>query len=246
MSGISVEALLKLVPVLSGLRAYHDHEIKGIEHIPEKTSAIIAVNHSLASYDIALLMAGIYEQTNRIARSLIDRLFYKVPGVGNIMESLGSLEGNHQNAVDLLKTGELLVIAPGGMREALRPSTEKYKVMWARRKGFVKLSIETGTPIVLAACPAADDMYDIAPSHVTAWAYKTFKIPLFFAKGLGFSPLPKAVKLTHYLSEPQVPPKMANTKEEFDAQVKTFHAAVCERMQRLLDESVAVEKSKKR
>ena len=239
---MNTEALLKLAPILAGLRAYHDHSIVGAEYLPEKSSAIIAVNHSLASYDIALLMAGIYEHVSRIPRSLIDRLFYKVPGMGSLMESLGSLEGNHDNAVEMLKHGELLILAPGGMREALRPSTEKYKIIWGRRKGFVRLAIETGTPIILAACPAADDMYDIAPSHITAWAYKTLKIPLFFAKGLGFSPLPKAVKLTHYLSEPQVPPAKAQSKEDFDAQVNTFHKQICNRMQRLLDDAVLQEK----
>lgn len=239
---VNTEALLKVAPILAGLRAYHDHSIVGSEHLPETSAAIIAVNHSLASYDIALLMAAIYEQVNRIPRSLIDRLFYKVPGMGTLMESLGSLEGNHDNAVEMLKHGELLILAPGGMREALRPSTEKYKIIWGRRKGFVRLAIETGVPIILAACPAADDMYDIAPSHITAWAYKTLKIPLFFAKGLGFSPLPKAVKLTHYISEPQVPPKKAATKEAFDAQVNAFHKQICTRMQRLIDEAVEQEK----
>ena len=124
---LNTEALLKVVPILAGLRAYHDHSVVGTEYLPEKTAAIIAVNHSLASYDIALLMAGIYEHVSRIPRSLIDRLFYKVPGMGSLMESLGSLEGNHDNAVEMLKHGELLILAPGGMREALRPSTEKYK-----------------------------------------------------------------------------------------------------------------------
>lgn len=240
---MSTEALLKLAPILAGLRAYHDHSIVGAKYLPEKTAAIIAVNHSLASYDIALLMLGIYEHINRIPRALIDRLFYKIPGMGAAMESLGSLEGNHDNAMAMLKAGEILVLAPGGMREALRPSTEKYKIIWGRRKGFVKLAIESGTPIILAACPAADDMYDIVPSHITAWAYKTLKIPLFFAKGLGLSPIPKAVKLTHYLSEPQIPPKMAATKEEFSAQVNAFHAQICLRMQRLLDEAVSIEKN---
>lgn len=241
---MNTEALLKLAPVIAGIRSYHHHTVVGLEHIPEDSSAIVAVNHSLASYDIALLMAGIYEHANRIPRALIDHLFYKIPGLGAAMEALGSAEGTHANAVKLLNSGEILVLAPGGMREALRPSTEKYKIMWRRRKGFVRLAIETGTPIVLAACPAADDMYEIFPSHITAWAYKTLKIPLFFAKGLGLSPLPNPVKLTHYLSEPQIPPPMADNKEEFDAQVTAFHAQVCERMQKLMDDSVVIEKAK--
>lgn len=241
---MNTEVLLKLAPVIAGIRTYHHHSVVGLEHLPEKSAAIIAVNHSLASYDIALLMAGMYEHLNRVPRSLIDHLFYKIPGLGEFMEALGSADGTHENAVKLLNNGEILVLAPGGMREALRPSTQKYKIMWGRRKGFVRLAIETGTPIILAACPAADDMYEIFPSHVTAWAYKTLKIPLFFAKGLGLSPLPKPVKLTHYLSEPQIPPPMAPTKEAFEAQVVKFHAQVCQRMQKLMDDSVTLEKSK--
>ncbi|MCX6117573.1 MAG: lysophospholipid acyltransferase family protein [Proteobacteria bacterium] len=236
------EVLIRLAPIIAGIRAYHHHTIVGADEIPRQGSIIFAVNHSLASYDIALLMAGVYEAVNRIPRSLIDRLFYKVPGLGPVMEALGSREGTHDNAIKLLSAGEIIVLAPGGMRESLRPSSEKYKIIWSKRKGFVKLSIETQTPIMLAACPAADDMYDVAGSHVTAWAYKTFKIPLFFAKGAGISPFPKPVRLTHYLSEPIVPPKMPDDKEQFVKVVDEFHQEVCDRMQKLMDSACAQEK----
>ncbi len=242
---MNTDVLLKISPILTGIRIYHNHSIVGDQHLPKEGSAIIAVNHSLASYDIALLMAAVYEKVKRIPRSLIDRLFYKVPGLGQFMEALGSREGTHDNAIKLLNSGEMIVLAPGGMRESLRPSTEKYKIIWGRRKGFVKLAIETNTPIVLAACPAADDMFDIAPSHVTAWAYKTFKIPLFFAKGAGMSPFPKPVRLTHYLSEPLWPPKMPETNEEFLKVVNEFHSKVCERMQELMAEACDQEKLRK-
>jgi 1-acyl-sn-glycerol-3-phosphate acyltransferase len=230
------DLLIRLSPVISAIRAYHNHTAKGLESLPQG-GVVLAANHSLASYDIALLMAAVYEHCNRIPRALIDRLFFKVPGIGPLMESLGSREGTNENALELLRHGEIMVVAPGGMREALRPSREKYKVMWARRKGFVRLSVESGAPIVLAACPAADDLYDVAPSHVTAWAYKTLKIPLFFAKGLGMSPIPKPVTLTHYVSEPLYPPEKVPDSEEMKRLVNQFHAKVIQRMDQLMLEA---------
>ena len=237
---LNTDYLLRLAPVVAGMRAYHHHSTIGMDHIPAG-GVIIAANHSLASYDIALLMANIYDYTNRIPRALIDRLFFKVPGLGSVMEALGSREGNRDNAVKMLNDGEMLVIAPGGMREALRPSSEKYRIIWEKRKGFAKLAVETGVPVILAACPGADDLYDVAPSHITAWAYKTFKVPLFFARGVGLSPIPKPVKLTHYLSEPIMPPVKSEDSAEFSKQVDEFHQRLIERMDRLMADSAKQE-----
>lgn len=233
---LNKEYLLKIAPVISAMRVYHEHSTVGLDQIPD-CGVIMAANHSLASYDIALLMASIYEHSNRVPRALIDRLFFKVPGLGAIMEAFGSREGNRENAIKMLQAHEILVIAPGGMREALRPSSEKYKVIWNRRKGFVRLSVETGAPIILAACPAADDLYDVAPSHVTVWAYKTLRIPLFFAKGLGFTAIPKPVKLTHYLSEPLYPPPYSKDPHVFNKLVEDFHHKVTERMTTLMQQT---------
>jgi 1-acyl-sn-glycerol-3-phosphate acyltransferase len=237
---LNKEYLLKIAPVISAMRVYHNHSSVGLDKIPD-SGVIIAANHSLASYDIALLMASIYEHSNRIPRALIDRLFFKVPGLGALMEAFGSREGTRENATKMLQANEIIVVAPGGMREALRPSNEKYKVIWKRRKGFVKLSIETNVPIILAACPAADDLYDIAPSHLTVWAYKTLKIPLFFAKGFGFSAIPKPTTLTHYLSEPLYPPPFSKDPDIFKKRVDEFHKKVTDRMEALMRESAKKE-----
>lgn len=233
---LNKDYLLKIAPVIAAMRVYHEHSTVGLEKLPS-SGVIIAANHSLASYDIALLMASIYEHSNRIPRALIDRLFFKVPGLGKLMEAFGSREGTKDNAVKMLESDEILVVAPGGMREALRPSSDKYRIIWNRRKGFVKLAIETGVPIVLAACPSADDLYDVAPSHLTVWAYKTLRIPLFFAKGLGFTAIPKPVKLTHYLSEPLHPPAFSTDASILSQRVDEFHKIVVLRMETLMKET---------
>ena len=130
---------MRLLPLLKAIRFYHEHEIIGMGHIPQKGGALLVVNHSLATYDIALLIAAIYETTGRISRPLADNLFFKIPYLSKAVDALGAVRGTRSNAKSLLKAGELVSVAPGGMREALRNSNEKYQLFWKERKGFVRL-----------------------------------------------------------------------------------------------------------
>ncbi len=229
---------LKLLPIVSAIRRYHRHEVKGLDSFPVKGPVLVASTHSLATYDIVLLMAAIYEKHRRFPRALIDRAFYTIPGLGELMENLGCIVGNQQNALTMLNNGELLYVAPGGMRESLRPSSERYQVKWNQRKGFARLSIESGSPIVLAACPRADDIYTVYENTLTKWAYRNFKLPVFFARGLGFTAIPKPVKLTHYLSAPIYPPKPKKDPAAYKRQVYNYHRKLVRRMKEMINEGI--------
>lgn len=231
-------AIDKAIRFLEVLRAYHRHEVIGIEHVPKDGGCVLVSNHSLATYDFALLMSEIYKRVNRLPRPLVDRLFFKIPYLGELMHLLGAEEGSRKSAMALLRKKNLITVAPGGMREALRPSSQRYQIRWARRKGFVRMAIETGSTIVLAACPKADDMYDIVKNPVTPWFYKKFKIPVFLATGLGPTPIPKPVKLTHFISEPLAPRKMSAKDPEFENYVDEFHQLVLEKMRALIDQAI--------
>lgn len=231
--------ILKLLPLVKALSTYHQHEVKGLERFPRRGPVLVVSNHSLATYDIMLLGFSIYCQYGRLARPLIDRLFFKVPGIGKLMESLGSVQGNQKNARNLLEDKNIVLVAPGGMNESLRSSSEKYKIIWDRRKGFVKLAIETQVPIVLAACPAADDLYDVFTGDISKWAYQTFKLPVFLAKGLGISPIPKPVKLVHFLSARINPPKLDVYEANPDEVLDLFHKKITASMKRLMKKGSA-------
>ena len=94
--------------------------------------------------------------------------------------------------------------------------------------------MKTQVPIVLAACPKADDLYEVYPSHVTAWFYQNYRVPVFIARGRGCTPLPKPVKLVHYLSEPMEPPPWTDDESEREKRLKKFHAKIVSRMKELL------------
>lgn len=233
------ELIKTFLPALYAARAYHRHEVRGIEHVPRHGPALLVVNHSLATYDIMLLMTAIYQETGHFPRALIDRLFFKVPFLGELMTSLGSVKGSPNAGEDLLRGGEVVTVAPGGMREALRPSGERYQIRWDKRYGFVKLAIKMGVPVILAACPRADDVYEVYPSYVTSWAYRTFRVPFFLARGVGPTPLPRPVKLIHEVSEPLLPPPWTDDEAELRLRVGAFHQVIVDRMNRLIVEAIA-------
>ncbi|SMF67190.1 lysophospholipid acyltransferase family protein [Pseudobacteriovorax antillogorgiicola] len=232
------ELQLKLLPITLGLRLYHRHEVHGLENIPASGPVIIACNHSLATYDISLLMSAVYQKLHRFPRALIDRAFYRIPGLGELMEKLGCIVGSQENAQSLLSNGEILYLAPGGMQESLRPSTDRYRVLWTKRKGFAKLAIDSGAPVILAACPKADDIFTVYENGVTDWIYRNFKMPFFLARGLGPTVMPKPVKLDHYLSRAFYPPKKNHDPVAYKRQVYNFHRKLVQEMNRMIDEGV--------
>jgi len=226
------------MPLVKGLRRYHRHTVNGLNSIPKEGKVLLVVSHSLATYDIALLFHAIYKGRGRLSRALIDKLFYKIPYLAEFMEATGSAEGSSESAKRLLNSGEIVAVAPGGMNEALRPSSERYQIRWEKRKGFAKLAIETQTPVVLAVCPKADDMYEVYPNKLTKWAYSTFKVPLFIARGVGYTPIPRPVRLTHFLSEPIKPPVPKEDPIAFRRQVTRFHKKLELRAHELIADAV--------
>lgn len=213
------------------LSVYHGYKVVGLEHIPSSGPALVVFNHSLVTYDIFLLGAKVYEEKGRLICSLADRLIFKTPGVREVATALGAVEGEPKGARRLLDEGRLVGVAPGGMREALRSSDHKYQLSWERRTGFAKLALQAQVPVVLAACPLADDVYTVLDNPLTKLVYKQLRAPLPLAFGLG--PLPRPIALTTYVSPPIQPPKVeaGSVPQE---QVLNFHRELTERMEALM------------
>ncbi len=198
-----------LKPLLAGLAKYHRYEISGFEHVPATGGALLVFTHSLATYDILLFGAEVYLKKRRLIASLADRLIFKTPVLREVAKHVGALEGEPKAARALLDAGRLVGVAPGGMREALRPWQQRYTVDWQRRTGFARLALEAQVPVILAACPAADEAYQVIDNPLTRFVYERFRIPLPLAIGRGIIPLPRPAHFIHYVHAPLHPPKIA-------------------------------------
>jgi hypothetical protein len=77
-----------------------------------------------------LLQAGMFERTGRLACGLGDRFWYDKLKVGSVMVKCGHYNTSPETARALVESGHLVGLMPGGMWEALRPSTERYQLRW--------------------------------------------------------------------------------------------------------------------
>jgi 1-acyl-sn-glycerol-3-phosphate acyltransferase len=221
---------------LRALRHYHRHQAVGLEHVPRDSGALIVCNHSFATYDGWLLGIPILDELGRLPHAIGDHLMMRSRLLGPFFRELGFIEGSRDAAIGLLRSGELLGVVPGGMREALRSSKDKYRIDWAGRTGFVRASMMSGAPILLAACPRADDIFEVADLALTRTIYRRFRVPVALLRGVGPTLIPRPVKLTHLISEPIHSPVAPDRVT--DADVEAHHAALAARMQRLMHEAL--------
>ena len=190
------------------------------------------IHHSLATYDGLLFGLALHEHTGRLPVTLGDDMIFRTPGLKDLAWKTGIRPASPKAGYDLLKEGRLLLVSPGGMWESLRPSEEARTVRWENRKGFCRLALRAQVPIVLIACPAADDIYQVRKSRITDAMYRQFKLPFPFARGRGRSLLPRRVKLTHHVAAPIVPPIHDPVDEE--AQIEALYAQAASTMSALL------------
>ncbi len=218
------------------LSNYHNHKVIGIEKLPNEGPCLLALNHSLITYDIGVFQYKVYKQTGIFPRGFADNIFFKIPAIGKIAGKSGAVPGRHHVGEYLLgEKKDMVLVAPGGMRESLRPIEEIYQIKWDNRKGFVRLALKTQSPIILAACPAADDLYEVSESKLTKLIYKKLKLPFPVIKSKGKGLLPKKIDLTHYVSGPHFPPVVdVDDKEVFGKVVDDWHAFLVAEMKELM------------
>ncbi len=231
------DQLEKLWPILKFLATYHRYQINGFDRIPKRGRGLILTNHSLATYDLVLLGAAIFRQHRKPPVALGDRKLFVLPWMAKWMDRVGVVEGNQKNGAAALRNGKLVIVAPGGMKEALRPSSQKRKVVWKERKGFADLAIRTQSPVILAACPKADDLYNVLPNPLTKLLYKKLRLPFVIMKGWGPTLLRKPGRRVHHISKKIHPPRCKEGDPRFDEKVKRFHERVTKEMEELLTKS---------
>jgi 1-acyl-sn-glycerol-3-phosphate acyltransferase len=225
------------IAALRRLSDYHQYRAYGLDKLlASEGGLLVACNHSFATYDAVLLALAGYDASGRWFHAMADRLFFRIPVVSSFFTTMGFVEGTRATATDLLLRGEVLGVLPGGMREALRPASDRYTIDWRKRLGFVWLSMTTGTPIALAACPRADDIFDLLPNPVTPFIYDRLRLPLAVFRGRGPTPLPRPVELWHLVSEPIYPSVAPDQVSERD--VVAHHAYLTTRMTALMEDAL--------
>lgn len=132
--------------------------IDGLERVPQG-KAILVANHSFG-YDVIFPLAAISCRLHRKVWMLGEHLWWKVPFVRRFVAALGVVDGTQENLDRLLAADQLVLVLPGGMREAVKPRELRYQLLWGNRYGFVRAAIRNQAPLVPLAGVGADDLFD--------------------------------------------------------------------------------------
>jgi 1-acyl-sn-glycerol-3-phosphate acyltransferase len=133
-------------------------EVQGIDRLPDG-GALLVANHTFG-WDVAFAIARIHARTGRTIWALGEHLWWRVPVVRRLASAVGVVDGTHENADSLLSRGEIVLVLPGGLREAIKPRALRYRLLWGHRYGFVRVALRNKVPLVPLACVGLDDLRD--------------------------------------------------------------------------------------
>ena len=101
------------------LNQWFQPTIEGAENIPAEGGALLVTNHGNFGLDLAVLIGIIHERTGRVLRSLGDRVVFATPFFRDLARDMGIIEGEPEATVALLEDDQLVLVYPGGAKEAL-------------------------------------------------------------------------------------------------------------------------------
>jgi 1-acyl-sn-glycerol-3-phosphate acyltransferase len=146
------EYIRHTLPLLkAAFGTYFRGEVRGLENIPADGPVLLVGNHSGGTLiaDTFVFAHAFYEHfgPDRRFHQLAHSVAARMPGLG-LIRRYGTLVASHDNARAAFERGAPVLVYPGGDYETFRPSTESDKIEFGGRKGFVKLALEQGVPIV--------------------------------------------------------------------------------------------------
>ena len=131
---------------------YFTPEVRGLEHVPAEGPALVVGNHNCLFYmpDAWITGLAIVERRGleHPVHVLAHDFLFPVPGVGGFLRSIGAVPATGGRAEALLREGGIVLDYPGGDWEACRPWRDRHVVDFAGRKGFARLALRAGVPIV--------------------------------------------------------------------------------------------------
>jgi 1-acyl-sn-glycerol-3-phosphate acyltransferase len=232
--GLHPETLRKFAPYLYFLyKKYFRVETAGLDQIPEGRVLFIG-NHG-GQVPIDAMMAGlalfIEGQPPRVARAMVERWVPTVPFVSSLFTRIGAMVGDPMNCRELLQHDQSVLVFPEGVRGSGKLFKDRYQLQ-RFGTGFMRLALETGTPIVPVAIIGTEETYpSVFNFELLAKAVGApyFPVTPFFPLlgPLGLLPLPS--KITVRFGKPlRFTGESDESEESIRAKVQTVKEALQE------------------
>lgn len=203
--GLDPEVAKGAVTVLSFFhRMYFRTESYGLDNIPTSRAILVANHSGQIPIDGAIIGSSLFLDPipPRVVRAMIEKWAITLPFASTFFNKVGQVVGVPENARRLLAMNELLLVFPEGVRGIAKPFSQRYQLQ-DFGLGFMRLAIETNTPIVPVAVVGAEEQYVNLGN--LEWAARALGIPAFPVVPQILVPggqLPLPMKYRIYYGEP--------------------------------------------
>ncbi|OBA93241.1 hypothetical protein A5662_20190 [Mycobacteriaceae bacterium 1482268.1] len=176
-------------------------EVEGFEKVPDEPVLFVG-NHSgggatpdtfvfLLAYNTYFTVEG--PPLYALAHDTVT----KMPLIGPLTRKMGVVPADNPLAETIFNSGGSALVYPGGDVEALRPWRDRHKIIFSRRKGFLRLAHRCGVKIVpVVATGGHDTLFVLNDGRRTARALRLDKmlrvksLPLTVSVPWGLTPVP--------------------------------------------------------
>ena len=130
---------------------YYRAEIEGSEHLSDRGSLIVSThNGGMYTPDAYCLMVAFWRRfgLETPAYGLMHRIAFNLPLFGSLLTRLGAVPASRESAATVLRHDHPLLVCPGGDLDALKPFSQRHRIIFGGRTGFVATAIRHQVPIV--------------------------------------------------------------------------------------------------
>jgi len=238
--GFSPVYLRRILPLLQWVyRVYFRVESFNVDRVGHGRVLLISNHSGQIPIDGAMIAGSVLLDLDppRMTRAMIEKWAPTLPFVSTFFARCGQLTGLPENCRRLLESDEAVLVFPEGSRGISKTFKHRYKLSQFGT-GFMRLALETGTPVVPVAVVGAEEqvinLYDWRALARLVGAPAFPITPLTPLLGpLGMWPLP--VKYRIYFGEPMV---FDGDPNEDDEVISGKVRQVRDRIQTMLDDGV--------
>jgi 1-acyl-sn-glycerol-3-phosphate acyltransferase len=203
-------------------RVYFRAEVHGVDRVPHGRVLLIANHSGQVPFDGMIIGTSMFfdAEPPRVVRSMVEKWTQTLPFVGTFFQRVGQVVGVPENARRLLEQGEAVLVFPEGARGISKPIWKRYQ-LGEFGLGFMRLALETRTPVVPIAVVGAEEQYiNVGNSEWLARALRMPVFPVVPQLMLPGAQLPLPVKYRIYFGDPL----------HFDGDPDDEDAAIAERV----------------